>query len=107
MRKFTFQKDEDNRWYVVLPEWTGDRSDLEMVQGADIFLDIIAKGRTSIKVKISLEPFEESKYTLTFVNHEGGGGTYHLESGEFDLTVWLCHVIEFVFGNIPQKIYIG
>ncbi len=25
MRKFTFVKEETNRWYVVLPEWEGDK----------------------------------------------------------------------------------
>lgn len=35
MDKYTFEL-VDGRWYIVLPEWTGNKEDLEMVLGADI-----------------------------------------------------------------------
>ena len=41
-RKFKFYKEEDNRWFVDLPEWEGDKEDLEMVMGADILLEILS-----------------------------------------------------------------
>ena len=31
----TFEKWEDGRWFVVLPDYDGDQEDLEMVDGAD------------------------------------------------------------------------
>ena len=40
--KLTFIKEYYNNkygWYVVLPEYKGDKSDLEMVEGADLILD--------------------------------------------------------------------
>tara|TARA_R110000796_G_scaffold126793_4_gene241780 strand:+ start:3887 stop:4210 length:324 start_codon:yes stop_codon:yes gene_type:complete len=107
MEIFTFEKDKTNRWYVVLPEWTGDKSELEMVLGADIFLDILAQGETQVNATMSTEPFEGFKYTLTFINYEGGGGNYHLQSEYYDFPVWLCEVTKFVFGDLPENIYVG
>lgn len=26
-----FEKDPDGRWYAIVPEWKGDRAELEMV----------------------------------------------------------------------------
>ena len=33
--ELTFEKWEDGRWFVVLPDYDGDKEDLEMVDGAD------------------------------------------------------------------------
>ena len=41
MKNLKFKKEEDNKWYIDLTEWTGDKADLEMVAGADILLDIL------------------------------------------------------------------
>jgi len=107
MKQFTFEKDIDSRWYVVLPEWPGDRADLEIISGADAFCEILAQGEQNITVGMSIEPFDGYRYKLTFVNHEGGGGDYHLTSLFYDFPVWLCHVTKFVFGSMPENIYIA
>jgi len=107
MRYFKFEKEESGKWFVVLPEWTGYKEELEMVCGADIFLDILAQGETSIEVGMDIEPFDGFRYTLTFMKHESGGGDYHLESEFYDFPVWLCHVTKFVFGELPEKIYVA
>jgi hypothetical protein len=44
MESFRFYKDPDGRWYVDLPEYQGSKQDLEMVSGADAFLEILAQG---------------------------------------------------------------
>ena len=41
MREFKFYKDPEHRWYVDLPEWEGEKDNLEMVLGADSFLEIL------------------------------------------------------------------
>lgn len=41
-RKLTFVKEDDHRWFVVLPEWGGDKDELEMILGADTMLDVLA-----------------------------------------------------------------
>ena len=36
--ELTFEKWEDGRWFVVLPDYDGPQEDLEMVDGADEFM---------------------------------------------------------------------
>ena len=60
MKRLRLYKEEDNRWYVDLPDWTGSKSDLEMVAGADAMLDYFAEGENSIWLYISDEYFANS-----------------------------------------------
>lgn len=106
MRKFTFEKESDNNWYIVLPEWEGEHWELEMIMGADTMLDIISQGNSPIDVIISEEYFNGCTYTLTFLREEEGGGWYELKSDLFKFEVWLCHVTKFVFGYLPKKLYL-
>ena len=41
--ELTFEKWEDGRWFVILPEYDGEQEDLEMVDGADTFLDFLTE----------------------------------------------------------------
>lgn len=109
-KRIRFYKEEDNRWYAFLPEWPGDKADLEMVGGADVLLDILAQGETSIDVTFSLDPFDNcSSLKLVEIHEEpGSGATYMLKYYKgipFDLSVWLCNVTTFVFGMFPNTIY--
>ena len=81
--ELTFEKWEDGRWFVILPEWDGLQEDLEMVDGADTFLDF-----------------------LEMVGHDQLGGTYRVNGVDgFDQEVWLCNVVHFIFGEHPETIY--
>lgn len=51
--ELTFEKWEDGRWFVVLPEYDGDQEDLEMVDGADTFLDYLTEDGMYITVDIT------------------------------------------------------
>jgi hypothetical protein len=104
-KKFTFVKEESNRWYVVLPEWEGDKEELEMVLGADTMLDILSQGEGIVDVLLSEEPFENYRFKLTFMTEESGGGWYMFKSDLHDMNIWLCHVTKFVFGDFPKTIY--
>lgn len=117
IRILKFVKDNNNRWYVDLPEWTGDRSDLEMVLGADTLLDIMlynySDNSNHVTLTISDEYFNNSN-SMFFDsygfdgNKDVGGGTYyikHINGFEFNLKIWLCYVTEFVFGYLPKMIY--
>lgn len=106
MKNFNFERDPDGRWYIILPEWEGDREELEMVMGADTLLDIIAQGENIVNVSFSEEPFKNAKYILTFKNHESGGANYLVTSKLHNFDIWLCHVTEFVFGFFPKILYI-
>lgn len=106
MKTFKFEREEDNKWYIVLPEWKGAKEELEMVLGADTMLDIISQGENSCYLTISKKSFEDHQYLLTFVREEAGGGWYNLTGAFFNFEVWLCHVTKFVFGYLPEKIYL-
>jgi hypothetical protein len=115
MRTFKFYKEADSRWYVDLPEWEGPKADLEMVAGADSFLEILAEGEGKVDVILSVTPFAGAD-TLTMSRlgriegwELGSGAWYDLnqyKSISFDgLEMWLCDVTKFVFGDFPKEIY--
>lgn len=105
MRYFKFKKETDNRWYVVLPDWSGEKSELEMVCGADTMLDIVAQGEDEAYLSISEEIIDNPKFMLHFKKEEGGGAWYDLKSDMHEFEVWLCHVTKFVYGNMPKILY--
>jgi hypothetical protein len=104
MRNFKFEK-EENRWYVVLPEWEKEKSELEMVMGADTMLDIVSQGESVAYLSISKDIIPDPKFILTLEREEYGGGTYKLKSDMYEFDVWLCHVIKFIYGKLPDKLY--
>ncbi len=110
MRTFKFEKEEDNNWYVVLPEWEGNKEALQMVAGADVMLDILGKGNSTVKLKISLEEFDDSSVLdrIRILEGEGCGADYVLHEWEgkyLNLEMWLCAVTEWIFGFMPERIY--
>ena len=120
-RSYKFYKEDwTNKWFVDLPEWEGPKSELEMVCGADTMLDIIAQGNDVVHLRISdkpftltdTEPIETNAYTLTKIEDtpDIGGAKYLMKEWygfEYNLEMWLCHVTEFVFGYLPETIYIA
>ncbi len=108
MKTLKFNK-EPLGWFVELKEWEGDKADLEMVLGADTMLDILAQGESSIELDMSDKEIEHYEHTLIFIDKENGGAWYYFESKNelvTPLTLWLCKVTKFVFGKLPNKIYI-
>lgn len=106
-KAFTFKKDTLGKWYVILPEWKGDKEELEMVSGADVMLDILAQGENTINVHISTENTPFVVFKLSLDRLENDGAWYKLKSEFYEFDVWLCHVVKFVFnGEIPEKLYI-
>jgi len=108
MKYFRFVKETDGRWFIELPEWKGDKSDLEMVFGADTMLDIAAQGEMVSYLTISEEEYDDHRFTLNLIGEEDGGGRYNLKSEMYEFDVWLCHVTKFVFGGrLPTKLYVS
>lgn len=99
-KRFGFYREDDGRWYVNLPEWPGDKEELEMVAGADLLLEAIGHGEPWVRVDFSMEPFDGAK-CLTY----RGDGVYDNDAWHGPSTLWLCPVTEFVFGKYPEKIY--
>lgn len=100
-----FYKEQDNRWYAYIPTFEGDKSELEMVLGADTLLDMLCDNNSSeVDLEISLTEMEDC-FELNLVRLGGteGGGYYYSE--DFKIELWLCPVVEFVFNHIPTQIY--
>ena len=112
LRKLDFYKNQDGLWYVDLPEWPGEISDLQMVSGADTMLDIISCGSDRIALNISDEHFEGSD-ALRFIReaHELDNGAFYMmeeyKGMKLNLEMWLCDVTKFVFANFPGVVYVS
>ena len=68
--ELTFEKWEDGRWFVILPEYDGDQEDLEMVDGADLFLDYLMEDGLYVTVDVSLEDTGDYPIMLKLVAHD-------------------------------------
>lgn len=110
MKTLRFYKEISGKWFVDLPDWTGDKADLEMVSGADSMLDIICEGENEILLMFSEKKINKSN-KLQFIKLAtdiGNGAYYKLDkySGiEFNLEIWLCDVTKFVFGYFPKQMF--
>lgn len=101
-------------WYIDLPEYLeqgGDKGDLQMVSGADTMLDIIAESENEVTLQIDTSAFDAAdELVLTeLCDPILGGGYYHMKKFEDKVVnkdLWLCEVTRFVFGDIPERIYI-
>jgi hypothetical protein len=106
-----FYKEKDGKWYVDLPEWTGSKSELQMVGGADTMLDIIAEDDNEVYLQLSTEKsegFDILQFMHLATDYENGA-FYHMpeyNGFKFDLKIWLCDVTLFVFKEFPKSIYI-
>lgn len=112
MQNLRFYKENDGRWYVDLPEWTGSKADLEMVCGADTLLDKLSNQGNEVVCKVSeipVENFELLEY-IREADERQNGAFYKIGSifgQDFNLQIWLCDVTRFVFGYFPRKIYLS
>jgi len=101
-------------WYIDLPEFIeqgGSIGDLQMVDGADKMLDMIAGQQSQVKLVISKENFEGADVlVLTEKCDPYIGGAYYFmkeyHGQEIRHTMWLCQVTEFVFGELPTEIFV-
>jgi len=113
MKAYKFQK-TGRDWYIDLPEFIeqgGSIGDLQMVDGADKMLDMMAGNDSSVLLDISKEQFEGADVLVLIEKCDPyiGGGNYLMpqyEGEKIDHKIWLCQVTEFVFGDIPQQIFV-
>lgn len=110
-KSIVFNKEPTNRWYADVPEWTGDKADLEMVAGADDMLNYMSEGEDRVRVFFTLEPVDGfDSLELKYPTPEVGGGVYFMKTHngiEINQEMWLCDVTKFVFGGIlPPMIYL-
>lgn len=107
MRSFKFVK-LSGRWFVDIP-WDGDISDLEMVAGANTFLECYQKDGI-VKCTVSdgydgvLSDEVSQVAYLTQISCDDNGSIYNVDSELFRAEIWLCPVLKHIFGVYPQKI---
>ncbi len=113
MQTHTFNKQQSG-WYIHLPEFIeqgGNKEDLQMVEGADTMLEIMAKGASSVALLMHTEPFADADLLelIEICDPVVGGGYYLLrewEGEELMCRMWLCRVTEFVFNSLPENIFV-
>ena len=113
MKTYKFIKNGRD-WYIDLPEFIeqgGSVGDLQMVDGADKMLDMIAGQKPQVMLRISKEHFEGSDTLILTEKCDPyiGGGYYLMKQyggQEINQTMWLCQVTEFVFGELPTEIFV-
>ena len=104
--ELTFEKWEDGRWFVVLPDYDGDQEDLEMIDGADKLLDILTTDGLYVNLSVSLKEVP-GMFHLQLVKHDEIGATYEVTNHGYFLhkDIWLCNVVHYLFGEHPEIIY--
>jgi|GEM_PF-5968089 hypothetical protein len=102
--KLRFKKEENGRWYVVLPWFPGPKAALEMVQGADTFLDLLSKGSGNVTLKVETHVACEMGTLTKYQDSQIDGAYYETEVDGKLHRMWLCGVTEFVFGKMPETL---
>jgi len=104
--RMSFEKEADNRWYAVIPQWKGAHAQLAMVDGADIFLDRVGHGKRLVTLDVTTEPKEDA-IKLTKIEGNWLGATYLVTNcPEYESQrLWLCNVCRWVMGGHPDTIY--
>ena len=113
MKTYKFIKTGDD-WFIDLPEYIeqgGAYGDLQMVDGADTMLAVMAGEGDAVTLTIDTEPFAGAdELVLTEICDPLIGGGYYLmksyQGKEINQNMWLCQVTEFVFGNLPERIFV-
>ena len=65
--KIKFYK-ENGKWYADVP--TMSKEDNEMVFGADIFLETISKGNSTLMIEFSIFNDENAIYSFNMIEHD-------------------------------------
>lgn len=113
MKVYRFIK-EDDKWFMDLPQFIeagGNKADLQMVEGADTMLDLMAENKNEVKLRLSQDEIPEADLLelKERCDPSVGGGYYIMdvyEGRKVELLMWLCGVTEWVFGELPERIFV-
>lgn len=111
---YTFVK-EGQQWFIELPEYLaqgGSKADLQMVEGADELLNFIAGSKKRVTIQLDRKPFEGADVLklIELCEAPKGGGYYQMHTYRnqiIEKRIWLCDVTLFIFGDMPEQIYIS
>ena len=117
MKHFNFVK-ISGRWFIDVP-YNGSVSDLEMVDGADTFLEAYSEGDSKVVHVMIMENEEDHNSGLYLYAIHGQtvklkkksqdwlGTTYEVNEGKYRGDVWLCPVFNLLMGESPDEMEIG
>lgn len=108
MEILRFYKEKSKYWYAHIPEWTGRKSALQMISGADKLLDLIANDRDEVYLHYSEDEIKDADCLVFHKKSWFNGADYKLTKylgEEVKMKVWLCDVTKFVIGYFPKTIY--
>lgn len=91
---------EDGNWYLESDVYS--KEECQMIQGADILLSMLTD-EDNITLMVCNEHFPASMDVLDIVNTTEEG-TYYV-SFKYNISVFLCPLLEKVFKEIPKSIY--
>lgn len=95
-----------NRWFVDIP-WEGSVDDLEMVSGADTFLDVVSEGKREVCIEVTTDETDDVDTIVLKKTHEDEfGGTYKINTYDYKGEIWLCNVTKHIFDEFPERFYI-
>lgn len=112
---------QDGKWYADMPNHSLEEN--EMVMGADVMLDFLAKNRGEVTVVFSDDENDAPKsYLKLKMKQHDKDGAYYTVSGRFlasflnfaedifcckyEPEVWICNVTHDLFGEHPEFICI-
>ncbi len=108
----SFTKESNGNWYVDLPDWEGEKASLQMVEGADDFLDFLSDSgdKCSLLVCPNTCAHKHDGLLVKDEDTDDGGAWYYLWEHDGVIyekngsRMWLCSVTQYVFGHLPDTI---
>lgn len=109
VQKLDFNKNNEEEWFIDLPDYPGLKVDLQMVGGADTLLDIYSGNGNSVSLYVNTDGIAYGD-TLKFVDRakfeDKEYGAFYIHNDQKDSPIWLCDVVEWLFGGFPPIIYL-
>lgn len=108
MKELKFVK-LSNKWFVDIP-YDGNINDLQMVDGADTFLDCYNSRNGIVEIGI-FEQNDKPRVShktafLKKISTDEFGATYSVDSEKYRGNIWLCEITKLVFGEYPDEILV-
>lgn len=94
---------KEDTWYADVPGVS--KEECEMVQGAEVMLDVIAQGEARVLLKLTADVPENEATLIKVDETEDGGANYIFKKWigiSYDYPIWLCRVTQSVFGDHPN-----
>lgn len=105
---------EENKWYLDFPgflEAGGDKSSLEMILGADNFLNSVANNKSEVRIMVDAKNSDlpkkkdTTKFYFTMSSNTVEDGRFYISSDNY--VMWLCPVILLIFDSYPKLLIIN